>query len=61
MILHGPLTERRVQNSSIVACIRCRANVFTESLTSNDGDIHIHTQGELISLLLAFQNKELTY
>jgi hypothetical protein len=32
-------------NSSIVACIRCRGNVFTESLTSNDRrDTHTDTK-----------------
>jgi hypothetical protein len=31
-------------NSSIVACIYCCGNVFTELLPSNDRGIHIQTQ-----------------
>jgi hypothetical protein len=41
LIWHGPLRRRRVhQFFSCCACIRCRSNVFTEQLPSNDWGIH---------------------
>jgi hypothetical protein len=47
------------KNSSIVAYIRCRGNVFAESLPSNGKEQYTYRQqGDFISLLLFFQNKE---
>jgi hypothetical protein len=41
-----------------LVCIRCRGNVFTGSLPSNDWGYTDGQQGDLINLLLFFQNKE---
>jgi hypothetical protein len=35
--------EKEVQNSSIVACVRCCGNVYSEPLFINYGKIHIQT------------------
>jgi hypothetical protein len=39
LIRHGPLRKFTCNNSSNVACVRCRRNVFTEPLPSNDKGI----------------------
>jgi hypothetical protein len=36
IIRHGPHRKRRVQQFCCFMCIRCRCNIFTEPLPSND-------------------------
>jgi hypothetical protein len=43
LIRHGPHKKRRVQQFCCCVCIRCRGNVFTDPLPSNNTGIHIQT------------------
>jgi hypothetical protein len=55
-------TENTASNSSIVECIRCHSNVFTEPLSSKvQGDIHRAESYEYFINLFyfCFQNKEI--
>jgi hypothetical protein len=43
----GGYTDTRIQISSIVACVRCPGNVFTEQLPSNERrDTYTGTQSD---------------
>jgi hypothetical protein len=44
LIQHGLLRRRVEELFYCCVCIRCRSNVFTESLSSNSKEIHIQTQ-----------------
>jgi hypothetical protein len=56
-IRHGPHRKRRIQKSFYCCvCIRCRANVFTESLPSNHMDGYTHRQQvDIVSLIVLFK------
>jgi hypothetical protein len=61
LIRHRPHIKQGIQQFFYCClCIRCRRNVFTKSLPSNDrGNIQAYRQqGYLISLFLFFLNKE---
>jgi hypothetical protein len=56
LILHGPHRNRRIQQFFCFMRIRCRGNVFTGPLTSNDKGYTqtYREQGDFISLSLFF-------